>query len=198
MNATVRIVQPTDFERLLRLYARFEPKEVYDGQPPLALADIETWLKEFLHDDFVQFVVEIGDRIVGHSVLHLSRDRTEAELMLFVHQEFRGLGLGRALFLGTLNHGCKHLRLDRVIVKIDTANPIAQGRLERVGFRARDLNKAFQMEGKMERPSNCPKCKAERCQIFNTPLPTWVRLPQGVLATQPRWSSRLVDRVRFT
>ena len=176
MNASARILKPTDFERLLRLYAKFEPKGAFMGLPPVSLHDTETWLHG-LCNDCEQFVIELGDRIVGHSFLRVAPDKPEAEMGIFIHQDFRGLGLGRTLLLGMLNYGCKQLHLSRVWVKIDNSNSFGREVLERFGFYARDFNDVLKMELEMERPSNCAKCKGDRCKVYGKPLPQTLAVP---------------------
>jgi RimJ/RimL family protein N-acetyltransferase len=178
MNAVLRTSQPEDFEKLLRFYVHFEPKECYRGLPPMTTSEIERWLRQLCHAGDVQFVIDIGVRIVGHAVLHLSPSQTEADLMIFVHQDVRDRGLGKRLLLGTLHYGCKTLCLDRVKMNVHSANPIAQEELEHIGFHATDLNRIFELEYDMERPSHCAECKGERCVIYGKPLPVAIEVPR--------------------
>jgi RimJ/RimL family protein N-acetyltransferase len=178
MNAVLRKTQAADFENLMRLYAQFEPKGTFDGLPPLRSSDIERWLRRIESKNCEQFVIEIGVRIVGHSILQWNDARTESELKMFIHQDFRGLGLGRRLLMGVLNHACRQLHLSRVWVRVPSNDPAIQEDLERVGFHASDLNEIFNGEFDMERTSNCPECKGERCAIFNRFLPATVEVPR--------------------
>lgn len=75
----------------MSFYAGFEPKGASDGLPPLR--DIAEWLDSLA--PYPAFLAEQAGRIVGHGILCPEKDR--AELAVFVGQEFRGLGLGRAL-----------------------------------------------------------------------------------------------------
>ncbi len=185
MNATARRILPTDFERLLRLYAKFEPKAVFHGLPPMEWSETGKWLKQ-LNLDSEQFVSEVGDRIVGHAYLKVAPDKPEAEMGVFIHQDFRGFGLGRALVLGMLNYGCKEMHLKRVWIRVDNSHPFVREVLERIGFYARDLNEVFRMELEMERPSSCEHCRGEKCLVFNAPLPHIVSVPRLATAYPER------------
>jgi RimJ/RimL family protein N-acetyltransferase len=191
MNAVLRKFEPADFEKLLRLYIHFEPKKCYRGLPPMTASGIERWLRRLCGDDRVQFVAEIGMRIVAHAVLQLSPNRTEADLLLFVHQDERGHGLGKRLLLGALQYGCKQLHLDRVLVKVYSANEAAQEELESIGFCIANLNRVFDSEFEMERPSNCVTCRGERCALYGKSLP--VSFPVG--SSQSQGWVRRTDRL---
>src|ERR1051326_3973505 len=104
MNAVVRPLQAVDFEKLIRHYGHFEPKESFCGLPPSTWRETEEWLRELNKHQHPQFIVEIGERIVGHAFLELTVDKREAELRLFILQDFRELRLGRTLLLCVLHH----------------------------------------------------------------------------------------------
>ena len=148
------------------MYAAFEPKGEYEGLPPRTESQIRAWLTQLREQGFEQFVVAIGTRIVGHAMLCPSQRRTEAELAIFLHQDYRGLGLGKRLLLGVLNFGCKQLRLDRVWLFVTGSNPVALHLFEAVGFRPGRGGDPLMWEIEMERPSHCVKCKAAKCLLF--------------------------------
>jgi RimJ/RimL family protein N-acetyltransferase len=160
-----------DYRRLVTMYAAFQPKGEYEGLPPRTESQIRAWLTQLRQQGFEQFVVEMNNRIVGHAVLCPSQRRTEAELAIFFHQDYRGLGLGRKLLLGVLNFGCKQLGLERVWLFVTGSNPVALHLFEAVGFRPGRGGDPLMWEIEMERPSHCAKCKGERCIIFGETLP---------------------------
>jgi RimJ/RimL family protein N-acetyltransferase len=178
MNAVLRQAHPSDLENLLRLYAQFEPKGEFGGLPPVTLSETERWLRAVWYNGYHHFVVESGARLVGHAILHEVAGKREAELSMFVHQDFRGLGLGRRLLLGVLNHACKQLHLHRVWVRVHEANATVQEDLERAGFQTTDLNDIFKAEFEMGRALNCAECKGEQCIIFTKGLPVTVAMPK--------------------
>jgi GNAT superfamily N-acetyltransferase len=78
---------------LAEMYGSFEPKTAALGLPPRMPADIERWLASL--DRYPAFVIYDGDRIAGHAVLCPEGD--SGEVAVFVHQDYRGWGLGRRL-----------------------------------------------------------------------------------------------------
>ncbi len=177
MDATLRRFVAPDFDRLVKMYAEFEPKGAFQGLPPQTLAQIKGWLRALAEAGDAQFVIEVSDRIVGHSMLCLSKDKTDAEFAIFLHQNYRGLGLGKKLTLGTLNFGCKQLELDRVWLSVQGSNPVALRLFEDVGFRDVEQGDPLRWELEMERPSHCAECKEDKCIIFGKSLPQTIAVP---------------------
>jgi L-amino acid N-acyltransferase YncA len=92
----VRRATPQDMEALAAMYATFEPRGGPLGLPPRG--DARAWLKSLAND--TNFLATAGDRVIGHAVLCVTGD--SAELAVFVHQEFRGIHLGKRLLVELL------------------------------------------------------------------------------------------------
>ena len=160
------------------MYVAFEPKGEYQGLPPRTESQIRKWLAQLRERGFEQFVAEVGNRIVGHAVLCPSQRRTEAELAIFLHQAYRGLGIGKKLILGVLNFGCRQLALERAWLFVSGSNPVALHLFEDVGFRPGGEGDPLAWEIQMERPSHCAKCKGTKCIVFGDTLPQTVTVRQ--------------------
>jgi RimJ/RimL family protein N-acetyltransferase len=163
-----------DYEHLVVMYEEFEPKGEFQGLPPRSTSQIKKWLTLLRERGFSQFVVEVGGRIVGHSVLCPAQRNTEAELAIFLHQDYRGQGLGKKLLRGTLNFGCKTLELQRVWLFVMGSNPTALRLFEGAGFRPGRDGDPLAWEIEMERPSHCAKCKGDKCVAFGEGFPAIV------------------------
>jgi RimJ/RimL family protein N-acetyltransferase len=168
---------PDDWQRVWVMYLSFEPKGQFQGLPPSSPEQLCLWLRSLQRQDVDQFVLAVRDRIVGHSMLCRGPRDGEAELAIFLHQKFRGLGLGRQLLSCTLNYGCKQLGLSRVWLSVQGANPCALHLFESIGFR--NVGKADQLtlEMEMERALHCEKCNGEQCAIFSKTLPRTIHGP---------------------
>ena len=171
MRAILRAYNESDAERLFEMYCQFEPEGEFQGLPPRTVPQIKKWLALIRERGFHQFVIEVGDRIVGHAALCPSQRKTEAELAIFLHQDYRGHGLGRKLLLGALNSGCKKLELARVWLFVMGSNPVALHLFESVGFQPGRHGDPLAWEIEMERPSHCTKCKGNQCVAFGEALP---------------------------
>lgn len=177
MHTVLRAFGDSDSEKLFEMYCQFEPKGEFQGLPPRTEPQIRKWLSQLREQGFHQFVIEVGDRIVGHAALCPSQRKTDAELAIFLHQDYRGYGWGRKLLLGTLGFGCKQLELTRVWLFVMGSNPAALGLFEGVGFRPGHEGDPLAWEMEMERPSHCAKCRGNKCVIFNESFPMVVDLP---------------------
>jgi RimJ/RimL family protein N-acetyltransferase len=177
MELALYKLPPDDWQRVWVMYLSFEPKAQYQGLPPAQPEQLCEWLRELQRTATDQFVLAVGERIVGHSVLCPGPRRGEAELAIFLHQKFRGRGLGRQLLLCTLNYGCKQLGLSRVWLSVQGANPHALHLFENVGFRPVGETKPLALELEMERPLHCEKCKGDVCAVFSETLPQVIRAP---------------------
>ena len=174
MHATLRAFVESDSEKLFEMYCQFEPKGEFQGLPPRFVSQIKRWLAQIRERGFYQFVIEVGDRIVGHAMLCPSPRKTEAELAIFLHQDFRGYGFGKKLLLGVLGVGCKKLELERVWLFVTGSNVMALNMFEEVGFRPGRGGDPLAWELELERPSHCAQCRGEKCAVFGAAFPITV------------------------
>ena len=107
--ATLELRRATadDRDLLAGMYRSFEPKAAAQGLPPRH--DPERWLAGL--SVYPNFLAILGGRLAGHSVL--CTDGDTAEITVFVHQDFRGRGLGKRL-LAEMIHEARRLGLRRV------------------------------------------------------------------------------------
>lgn len=103
----LRRAAPGDRNALVTMYASFEPKGAAMGLPPRK--DPQKWLDGLV--GYPNFVACVASRPVGHSVLCTGGE--SAEIAVFVHQDYRGRGLGRALLKAMIEEA-KRLGVRRV------------------------------------------------------------------------------------
>jgi RimJ/RimL family protein N-acetyltransferase len=188
LKAVLRQFQPRDFDRLLAMYELFAPKGEFQGLPPLTHPQTAAWLRHVCDIGSAQFIIEIGRDLVGHSMLCSGPRQNEAELAVFLLQDLHSLGLGKLLTLGTLRHGCKELKLDRVWLSVQGTNSRALRFFEDIGFRPAKEWDPFTWELEMERPSHCAQCKADQCILFAMTFPRTFEVlgRQAVDCVKPR------------
>ncbi|MCG3146941.1 MAG: hypothetical protein PCFJNLEI_00376 [Verrucomicrobiae bacterium] len=181
MDVFLRRMQPDDINQTWLMYLSFEPKGEFQGLPPVTPELTREWLRKLVLDNATQFVLEIGERVIGHSMLCPGATLGEAELGIFIHQGYRGRGLGKRLLLGTLHYGCKQLALSRVWLSVQTGNTAALECFKSAGFCPVEPAGPLTWELDMQRPSHCEHCRGDECPAFRETLPRLL-----VIAHHPR------------
>ena len=91
----VRESAPEDFAALVAMYKGFEPKRVAQGLPPPDVPRIAVWLDKLQRKSRSLIVLD-GKSVVAHAILCPISDAA-VEFTIFVHQDYRCIGLGTAL-----------------------------------------------------------------------------------------------------
>jgi acetyltransferase len=107
LNAIVRMAAPEDRESLRAMYLTFEPRPASLGLPPRVR--IDEWLDRL--EPSVNYLALVDGKLVGHAVL--CPENGTGEVAVFVHQDYRGQGIGRQLLI-TLVEAGRRLGLRRV------------------------------------------------------------------------------------
>lgn len=87
----IRLAAPADRAEIRAMYETFEPRPASLGLPPRV--HIDEWLDRI--GSSPSYIANIGEKLVGHAVI--CPDGETAEVAIFVHQDFRGHGIGRRL-----------------------------------------------------------------------------------------------------
>ncbi len=121
-----------DFKALVEMYRDFEPKREAQGLPPPDVPRIERWLREIEVKSRLLIALSRG-RIVGHAIL-CPISATAIEFTIFVHQDFRGEGLGTIMAQRAL---CVagHLGFKYVYLTTEFSNLAAVRLYRKLGFR---------------------------------------------------------------
>lgn len=103
----IRRAGPEDRAELMAFYQTFEPKGECLGLPPRE--DPDPWLSRLA--PYANFLVELDGNLVAHGAL--CNEDGSGEVAVFVHQDYRGCGLGK-LLLSELVAEARRLGLKRV------------------------------------------------------------------------------------
>jgi GNAT superfamily N-acetyltransferase len=87
----VECATPADREALVEMYLSFEPKGAALGLPPRK--DPGRWLDSL--STYPNVLIRAENRVVAHGALCIEGD--SGETAVFVHQDWRGRGLGKLL-----------------------------------------------------------------------------------------------------
>jgi ribosomal protein S18 acetylase RimI-like enzyme len=131
-----KVVEYTDndFKSLVQMYKDFEPKRKAQGLPPPDVPRIAHWLDR-LHRKSWALLAMDGPRVVGHAILCPASDAS-VEFTVFVHQDFRRLGLGTELVRLAVDYA-ERAGFAELLLTTDLANLPALCVYKKVGFRIR-------------------------------------------------------------
>lgn len=158
-------------DSLFDMYRAFEPKGAYQGLPPHDEGVTRGWLTSLTgNSDNTNFVLREGNRVIGHAALiHYPHLLDEQEILIFVHQDYQHRGLGRQLFLGTMNWACRQRHLQRVWLSVNWHNLPARRLYASIGFEPL-LSDLFDPEIEMVRRLSCTECLQADCPVYSAKL----------------------------
>lgn len=93
---------PDDFSSILDMYNRWFPEAITQGLPPSDPQTRREWLTGLL-DHGENFLVYNEGEVIGHCALLLSKNRDDAEYVIFVGAPHRRKGIGSDLTREALN-----------------------------------------------------------------------------------------------
>jgi RimJ/RimL family protein N-acetyltransferase len=127
----VRAYSFEDFEALVEMYKRFEPKRVAQGLPPTDVPRIAHWL-DHLQNNSATLLAFDGEKIVAHAVL-CPIGKNQVEFTIFVLQDYREDGLGTLLSKLTLGWAFG-MGFTSVFLTTELSNYRALGLFRKLGF----------------------------------------------------------------
>jgi GNAT superfamily N-acetyltransferase len=150
-KATIRDLRDGDVGKLLEMYRRFQPESYMLGVPPSIDPLCIRWINNLVKEQ-INVIALFNEKLVGHAAVIDVPGGDFCELILFVHQDFRGRGIGRKL----LSEACRRaLRLckKKIWLLVDSNNTTAIKIYYATGFRvARMCGSAYEMEMDLSSP----------------------------------------------
>jgi ribosomal protein S18 acetylase RimI-like enzyme len=140
---SVAVAVEGDGDRLVEMYADFDPADRAQGIPPARESAIQTWLERVLTDDAVNVVAWHDDQPVGHAML-VPDDQGDYELAIFVLGAYQSAGIGSFLLETLLGHA-QELGIERVWLTVERWNDAAIHLYKSIGFETTDAE-SFELE----------------------------------------------------
>ncbi len=149
---TIRNLKDTDFRALLEMYQHFQPKNYIMGlPPPIEPLQVE-WLKNLLHEK-LNIIATDGVKVVGHAAIIDVPGADFCELIIFVHQDYRGIGLGKKLTEAICQRALI-LGKKKIWLMVESKNTIAIKIYYNIGFRVTKMyGDVYEMELDMDTPA---------------------------------------------
>jgi RimJ/RimL family protein N-acetyltransferase len=137
----VRELRIEDEEKLVRMYASLSSEALRWALPPYTRERIERWLSNL--QNLIAMVALDGDRIVGHAQISKfahPRRRGTADLLIYLHQDFHGVGLGSAM-MARLLELARRDGLHRLNLDVVAENRAAVRFYQKLGFTVEGVKK---------------------------------------------------------
>lgn len=129
--------RPDDWDGLLAMYRTLDPAQRAQGLPPIGEERLAVWVDELWRRG-PSFIARMRDQVVGHAAL-VRDDADSYELIVFVHQDHQGVGIGGALVAASLDRARRE-EVQRVWLSGDTRNHRALALYRRIGFERVSVN----------------------------------------------------------
>lgn len=130
----VRAYTLGDHPCLEKMYEQFTPKAKFQGMPPFNKEVRQKWLKQLIENGY-NFLAWVCEEVIGHVVILPDFDKCDAEYLIFVSQNYRGLGVGKALTHAALEKA-RSLGLKIVWLTVDAYNFRAVRLYQKAGFKS--------------------------------------------------------------
>ncbi len=144
----VRPLVSWDYPSLVVMYDAFVPKGSFNGLPPEAREIRHNWIKGVINGG-PNFLAWKEFKVIGHvAILPYYFTHMEAEFLIFVSQNSRGTGVGKAL-TDAIVETAKEIHLKKIWLSVDACNYRAIHLYRKVGF-TRCLESSSMTEWVME------------------------------------------------
>jgi L-amino acid N-acyltransferase YncA len=108
-----------DIGQLTKMYLSFDRDQIAFGLPPRGMDRIQTWLESLFESD-VQLIAKHNQDVVAHAAW-IKDGSKRAEVMVFVHQDYRGAGVGKKLLTAVVTMS-RFMGLDLLWAEVENHN----------------------------------------------------------------------------
>ncbi len=130
--------RPDDFSCLMEMYDIFSPKPASQGLPPPEPETCRKWANSLL-EIAANLIAWQENRVIGHAALIKDLKGLSGEFVIFVHQDFRNLGIGTELTRLTLRNA-RELGFRSIWLTVAMTNFVAIKLYRKLGFEYVDMD----------------------------------------------------------
>jgi len=124
-----------DLDRLAQMYRDFDPEQGSLGVPPRGESRLRAWVEQLFAQN-VQLIAKEGRRVAAHAAW-IRDDAGGAEVLVFVHPDYQGAGLGKKMLAAVITMA-RFMGVDRLWSEVENHNvPVIRMNRD-LGFETRD------------------------------------------------------------
>jgi GNAT superfamily N-acetyltransferase len=138
MPCQLRFLPPADGQQLVDMYLAFQPRNCFQGLPPIKDAVCITWVHDMLRSGMNVTAVSAAAEhatlspIVGHTAL-FPINRQKCEMLVVVCPGFQNVGIGTELVRSCIDLAAE-LGFERIWLPVDATNVRARHVYRKCGF----------------------------------------------------------------
>ena len=121
-----------DGQRLIDMYLAFQPRNCFQGLPPLKDSVCLNWVQDMLRTGINVIALSDEKRIVGHTAL-FPVNQHKCEMLVVVCPGFQNVGIGTELVRGCIDLA-DELGFERIWLPVDATNVRARHVYRKCGF----------------------------------------------------------------
>lgn len=122
-----------DFQGLLEMYSKFEPKRSIMGVPPDDSGELKVWVKHFFSKDTKNIVVmDPYKKIIGHAAI-FPIDTKRCEYFMALLPTNQSSGIGRTLCINVIETA-RYLNFKKVWICVEKTNTKALNLHKKLGY----------------------------------------------------------------
>ena len=129
-----------DFPCLMDMYDIFSPKPASQGLPPPGKETCRKWANS-LFEIATNLLAWREDHVIGHAALIKDLKGLSGEFVIFVHQNFRNLGVGTELTRLTIGKA-RELGFKSIWLTVAMTNFVAIKLYKKLGFEYSDMEES--------------------------------------------------------
>jgi len=120
-----------DREKLIEMYLNYDPQYRCLGLPPVNREAIKSWI-DYLGENGFTIIAEKDGRFVGHLVI-VPTEKNEADLTIFIHQDYQNRGLGQEMMKLIIEY-CRKAGFNAITLVTERTNARAIHVYRKLGF----------------------------------------------------------------
>ncbi|MBN2580683.1 MAG: GNAT family N-acetyltransferase [Pirellulales bacterium] len=154
-------------ERLLAMYLAFQPRNCFQGLPPIRDEVCIPWVRGMIATGVNLMAESVAGEVVGHAALFPINPR-KCEMLVVVSPEHQNVGIGTELVRGCVTVAAE-LLFERIWLPVEARNMRARRVYEKCGFTyasppGRELDMVCQLKRPAVRPPHAP-LRSEDCRF---------------------------------
>jgi RimJ/RimL family protein N-acetyltransferase len=176
----LQLLPPADGQSLIDMYLAFQPRNCFQGLPPIKDAVCVNWVQQMLRTGVNVIALCAAETIVGHTAL-FPINQHKCEMLVVVCPGFQNVGIGTEL-VRTCIDLADELGFERIWLPVDATNVRARHVYRKCGFEyvsnqhGREMDMACQVRRWRRESIPAPTVPAPCFPLDGQPL---VALPEG-------------------